>query len=176
MTVATATKSPNNWWLLLLQGTALIILGMLLLTAPGLVVTSLIIFLGAYWLVDGMFAIIRIFLKTTDVHWGLLLVRGILGVLAGLAILRHPLIGAVLVPTVLVIVLGVQGLLMGVAGLIEAFKGGGWGAGLLAAVNIIFGLLLIFNPLLAAFGLPFVFGGLAIGGGLMAIVMAFQQR
>ncbi len=176
MTVAIDTRSPNNWWLLLLQGIALLLLGISLLTAPGLTVATMVTFLGAYWLIDGLFAIIRIFVKTTDVHWGWLLARGILGVVAGFFILRHPLLNTLLIPTVLVITLGVQGLFIGITGLVEAFRGGGWGAGLLAALSIIFGLVLIFNPLLTAFGLPFVVGVVAIGGGIAAIVMAFQQR
>ena len=40
-------------------------------------------------------------------------------------VLRHPLLAALTVPTALVIVLGVQGFVMGVLDIIGGFKGGG---------------------------------------------------
>jgi hypothetical protein len=41
---------------------------------------------------------------------------------------KHPLLAALAVPTVIVIILGVQGLIMGVIEIIGGFKGGGIGS------------------------------------------------
>ena len=81
-----------------------------------------------------------------------------------------------MVGSVLVIVLGVQGLLVGIVGLIQAFQGAGWGAGILGAVSIIIGLWLLFNIGAATLALPWAIGLLAIVGGIAALVMAFQMR
>src|SRR6266852_502126 len=53
---------------------------------------------------------------------------GIVGILAGLFVLRHPLVAALTVPTLIIIILGVQGLIMGVLEIIGGLKGGGIGS------------------------------------------------
>jgi uncharacterized membrane protein HdeD (DUF308 family) len=130
--------------------------------------------LGIYWLVSGIFQIIGIFLDRTA--WGWKLFAGILGILAGIVILNHPLISPLIVGTTLVIIMGVQGIIFGIAGLVAAFQGGGWGAGILSALSIIFGLILLFNPVLGAAALPWVLGIFGIVGGIFAIVAAFRLR
>ena len=57
-----------------------------------------------------------------------------------------------------------------------AFKGGGWAAGILGALSIIFGIILLLNPVASAVALVFVAGGFAIVGGIASIVMAFRYR
>jgi uncharacterized membrane protein HdeD (DUF308 family) len=173
---AVAQRSGPAWWVVLLEGIAAIILGIMLLTAPAITIETIVIFLGAFWLVDGIFSIIRIFINDSDTHWGWLLARGILGILAGLYILRHPLISAIIVPTIFVLVMGIQGIIIGVIALIEAFRGGGWGAGIMGALSVIFGLMLTFNPMLGALALPWVFGILGLIGGVVLIIQAFRLK
>jgi uncharacterized membrane protein HdeD (DUF308 family) len=173
---AVATKSGPAWWVVLLEGIAAIILGLLLLTAPAITVETIVIFLGAFWLVDGIFSIVRIFLKDSDTHWGWLLARGILGILAGIYILRHRLISGIMVPTIFVLVMGIQGIIIGVIALIEAFRGGGWGPGIMGALSIIFGLILTFNSFLGALALPWVFGIFGLIGGVVLIIQAFRLK
>lgn len=43
-------KMSSTWWLVLLQGIAVLILGILLLAAPEMTITVLIQFLGAFFL------------------------------------------------------------------------------------------------------------------------------
>lgn len=176
MTEEALTFEANRfpWWLFLLQGIVAIILGIMLFAAPGATVTFLIQVLGWYWLIKGIFDIVSIFVDHSA--WGWKLFMGILGILAGIVVLQHPLWSTVLVPTVLAIILGIQGIIGGIIGLIMAFKGGGWGAGILGALSIIFGLILLFNPVVSAVALVFVAGGFAIVGGIAAIVMAFRYR
>jgi uncharacterized membrane protein HdeD (DUF308 family) len=133
--------------------------------------------MGWYWLIDGIISIVRIFTKTSDLHWGWLLARGILGLLAGLVVINNPLWSTVLIPTFLIIVLGIQGIIGGIIGLVEGFRGGvSWGAVIVGAIGIIFGIILLGSPLLAAAILPFTVGIFAIAGGIVAIIAAFQMR
>lgn len=162
------------WWLVLINGIAALILGILLITSTGSTVFILVQFLGIYWLVSGIFQIIGIFLDNTA--WGWKLFAGILGILAGIVILNHPLISPLVVGTTLVIIMGVQGIIFGIAGLVAAFKGGGWGAGILSALSIIFGIVLLFNPILGAAALPWVLGIFGIVGGIFTIVAAFRMK
>jgi uncharacterized membrane protein HdeD (DUF308 family) len=108
--------------------------------------------------------------------WGWKLFSGLIGILAGIAIIQYPLWATILVPTTLVWVFGFFGIIIGVIGLIQAFQGAGWGAGILGVLSILFGLLLITNAFVAALTLPFIFGILGLVGGVAALVVAFQMR
>jgi uncharacterized membrane protein HdeD (DUF308 family) len=167
--VANIKKGPK--WLLLIQGIALIILGILLFTTPAKTTVLLVVLLGIYWLVSGIVNIVWLFFDRTA--WGWKLVLGILGIIAGLLIIQHPLWSTILVPTTLIIVMGVWGIMMGIVALIQAFTGGGWGAGILGILSIIFGIILLANPIFAAIGLPFILGMFAVVAGIAALVGFF---
>lgn len=169
--VANVKKGPK--WLLLVQGIALIVLGFLLFTSPGATAAALVMLLGIYWLVSGVVNIVWLFFDRKS--WGWKLVIGILGIIAGLLILNHPLWSTILVPTTLIIVMGVWGIMLGIVALIQAFTGGGWGAAILGILSIIFGIILLANPIFAAIGLPFVLGFFAVVGGIGALVAYFMK-
>lgn len=177
--MATATVQSDQyasipWWLVLLQGIAGVIIGILLLLQPVPSTLLLVQLLGIYWLVGGIFEIVSIFVDSTQ--WGWKLFSGVIGIVAGIVIIQHPVWSALLVPGTLVILLGVFGLIIGVINIIQAFQGGGWGIGLLGVVSIIFGILLLADPLAATLTLPFVFGAFALVGGIAAVVAAFRLR
>ena len=162
------------WWLVLIQGISALLLGIFLITSPGATTFILVQFLGIYWLVSGIFQLIAMFIDSSA--WGWKLFAGILGILAGIAVLNHPLWSTIMIPSVLVIILGVQGIIVGIVGLVTAFKGGGWGSGVLGALSILFGLVLLFNPLLGAAALPWVLGIFGIVGGITSIIAAFRMK
>ena len=162
------------WWLVLIEGVAFLIIGLLLLVATEKTLVLLIQLLGIYWLIKGVVNIVSMFIDHT--MWGWKLFAGILGILAGILILNHPLWSALLVPATLIIILGVQGIIFGILGLIQAFQGAGWGAGILGALSVIFGLVLLFNPILGAAALPWVLGIFGIVGGIAGIIAAFRMR
>jgi len=173
--VALQPQQSSIWWVFLLQGLAGIILGLMLLTEPGATMVALTTLLGFYWLIMGVLALVQVFVdRSTPWIWSLL--SGIVGILAGLFVLRHPLIAALTVPTILVIILGVQGLVMGVIEIIGGFKGGGVGSFVLGAVNVLVGLLLLGSPVVAALAVPLVFGALLLIQGVASIVLAFRVR
>lgn len=178
MTASTVSEKLEGypWWLVLVQGIVALLLGILLVVSPQKTTVILIQILGIYWLVDGIFSLVRIFLKSTEIHWGWLLARGILGILAGIIVIQNPLWSGLLVPAVIVILLGIVGIIAGAIGLVQAFKGGGWGAGILGALGFIFGIILILNPVIGAWILPWVVGIWAIIGGIIAIFFAFRLR
>ena len=128
------------WWLVLIEGVAAVIIGLMLLAKPGMTTAILVQILGIYWFIAGILSIVGIFIDSSA--WGWKLIVGILGIAAGIIIIRHPLWSTILVPTTLIIVLGIQGLIIGVVNIVRAFKGAGWGAGILGALSIIFGIFL----------------------------------
>jgi uncharacterized membrane protein HdeD (DUF308 family) len=172
--VATQRQS-GTWWLFLLQGIAAILLGLMLLTNPGATLLALMTFLGFYLLITGMLSLVRVFVdRSTPWIWSLL--SGIIGTLAGIFVLNHPLLAAVTVPTVLVLVLGVEGLIMGVLEIIRGFQGGGAGAFILGVINVLIGLLLLGRPMAVALVVPFVFAVLLFIEGVGLLIWAFRVR
>ena len=176
MTTEVRKSLSDIWWLVLLQGIATLILGVLLVISPGMTTAVLVQFLGVYWLVSGIFSIVGIFVGDREIHWGWLLLSGVLGILAGIAVLKHPLLSTILLPTMLVYLIAIEGIVMGVVSLIDAFKGGGWGAGIWGVVSIIFGVILFGSPLLAAVALSVVMGVFGVVGGIALIVISFRMR
>jgi uncharacterized membrane protein HdeD (DUF308 family) len=175
-TVTEAT-SMQRWtppkWLIVVQGVAAIVLGILLLLAPGASSVILLQFLALYWLVSGIAELVSLIWDRTQ--WGWKLVGGIVGILAGVAVIQHPMWATVLVGTTLVLFIGIMGIVFGISELIRAFSGGGWGAGALGVANIAIGILLITDPFSAAIGLPLLLGILAIIGGAVAIMTAIRM-
>jgi uncharacterized membrane protein HdeD (DUF308 family) len=149
-------------------------LGLLLLTNPAMTTFVLIQFLGIYWLIKGIFDIVSMFIDHRQ--WGWKLFGGILGIIAGIVILQHPLWSAILVPATLVWLLGFFGIVMGCISLFQAFKGAGWGVGILGVLSIIFGLYLLANTLISTLSLPWVVGIFALIGGVVAIWNSFKVR
>ena len=106
-----------------------VIIGLFLLTAPGITLLFLVQVAGFFWLIGGVLRTVSIFVDSS--LWGWKLLGGIIGILAGIVVLQHPLWSTLLVPAVYVIILGIQGLIVGGTILVMAFRGGGCGAGTL---------------------------------------------
>jgi uncharacterized membrane protein HdeD (DUF308 family) len=167
-------QSP--WWLILMAGVLNLIVGILLLANPAKTAIALAWVLGLYWFVQGILILVAMFLDHSA--WGWKLFMGILGILAGIVVMRHPIASALVVPSILVLLLGIQGLVMGGISLVLAFRGGGWGAGILGALSMLFGIILILNYANLTTVLTFIWIAaiLAIAGGIVQIMVAFQQR
>jgi uncharacterized membrane protein HdeD (DUF308 family) len=176
MTTATAAQDGPvvPWWLVLLQGIALVILGGLLLANPAMTTFILIQFLGIYWLVKGIFEIVSMFIDHRQ--WGWKLFSGILGIIAGIVILEYPVISTLIIPATIVLMLGIGGIVMGSISIFQAFKGAGWGVGILGVLSILFGIYLLAHTVASTLTLPWVVGIFALIGGAVAIWNSFKLR
>ena len=174
-TVGAAERGSTPWWLVLLGGISAVFVGILLFTNTEQTVFNLVLFLGIWWFIGGIFDLISLFIDRTQ--WGWKLFSGILGIVAGLAIIRHPLWAAFLVPATLVWVLGIFGIIIGAIALIRAFQGDGWGTGILGVISIVLGLIaLAANIGVAIVTVIYVAAIWALVGGVAAIVYAFRMR
>lgn len=179
--MATEIRTENAgtqgaWGLILVQGIAAVILGLLLVAAPAASLIVVVTVLGLYWLVAGVLSIVRIFTHHTKLNWFWALAVGILGIAAGLIVLQHPLWSSVIVPAVVVVLLGINALIMGVINLIRGFSGEGGSYVAIGILDLIFGVILLASPLLAGALLPVVLGIFAIAGGIVTIAMSFSVR
>jgi uncharacterized membrane protein HdeD (DUF308 family) len=177
--VQTQTKQ-RPWWLTLINGILAVAIGSIMLWS-GLITKVetymvLVFFLGFFWLVEGILDIVYIFVDHS--MWGWKLFTGLIGIIAGSSILMYPMVAAVMLPKLFVLVLGIWGLMYGVMLLIMAFKGGGWAAGILGVLGIIFGIALIGNYSAPGMGLTMIWTAsvFAVVGGIALIIQAFRQR
>ena len=164
------------WWIVLLEGLAVLLLGLSFVVAPGITVATLLVFLGVWWMASGFFSIIWIFVRESDLPWAWSLARGLLGMLVGILVLGYPLFRDFVPRGTLVSVVAAGAILMGGISLIHASKGGGLGSTILGAINIVFGVLLMASPLLAPRALPILMGILALAGGAVLISLSFRIR
>lgn len=162
------------WWLLLIEGIALTVIGVLLLFNPAETSVIVVQALGLYWLLAGILALVGIFVDRAQWFWKLII--GFLGVIAGIIVLQHPLWSTAIVASTTVILLGIGGLILGVAHIIRGIRADGWGAIILGLVSILLGAALLANRLFFTLSLPWVVGVIAVAGGLATIAAAIRQR
>jgi uncharacterized membrane protein HdeD (DUF308 family) len=175
MAIAARADQSNIWWVFLLEGIAALIFGGLLLTDPAATLLVLAVFLGYYLLFVGVLELVRIFVdRSQPWYWSLLI--GVLGIIAGIIVLNHPMLTALALPTTLVIYLGVVSLIMGVVGIIGGLSGGGFGSFLLGIASLLIGVLLLGSPMTTALAVPFVFGILLLIEGIALIIFAFRVK
>ena len=173
-TYAESEGATFPWWLVLLEGIFAGIFGLLLLSAPTATLLFLVQVFGFYLFLGGIFRVVSLF--TDSSSWGWKLVGGLLGIIAGIAVLQHPILSTVIVPTYIIYIIGFIAIAEGVVELIAAFQGSGWGLGILGILRIVFGIILVSNPLLGVLALPIVLGALMLVGGIFAVVVSLRMR
>ena len=156
------------------------LIGAILLWAPAKtkidVYQILVALLGLYWVIAGVLDLVHMF--TDHTAWGWKLFMGVISILAGSYILMYPVAAGIALPKIFVLVLGLWGVIQGTIALIMAFKGGGWGMGILGVVGIILGLILMGTYFIPGMGLTFIWVAAiwAFFGGIVMIIQAFRQR
>jgi uncharacterized membrane protein HdeD (DUF308 family) len=169
-----SSAAGTPWWFVLLEGIAVLLIGVLLLTEPGSTLFTIVVFLGVYWLLTGVLDLVMLFVDRTQWAWKLF--SGVVGIAAGIVIVRHPWWAAVLVPATLVWVLGIMGVVIGVATFLRAFVGGGWAAAVLGVISVLLGAFLLFDTLYSTLVLLYIVAIWAIIGGAAAILGSFWLR
>jgi uncharacterized membrane protein HdeD (DUF308 family) len=162
------------WWLVLIEGILLIIIGIFFFVSPYRTLVTAVWALGLYWLVRGVIDLISLLWDRS--MWGWKIFAGILGIIAGWILLQQPLAGSLVLSTTLVWMLAFIGLFIGISSLIRGFQGAGWGTIILGIIEIVLSIILFMNAGGAAAWMPWVLGGLAILGGILAIIAAFGLR
>jgi len=162
------------WWLLLVWGILSVLIGGMLLATPGMTTVLLITFMGAYWLVGGLFALASLAVDRSNMGWKIFL--SIINIIAGIAILCYPLYATIFVLSFFVIFIGFWACFVGAAHLFQGFSSKDAGNAVLGIISIIFGILLLVGPLYVAALLPFIIGAFSIVLGIIAIAYSFTAK
>jgi uncharacterized membrane protein HdeD (DUF308 family) len=171
--VMTALEA-TPWWIVLLGGIVALVFGVVLVIWPETTLMLLVTLVGLYWLAAGVLAIIGAFSARGGRGWKV--ISGFLGILAGIVVLAYPFYSAILLPTLLALFVGIWGVVIGLITLYQAFRGAGWGTGILGIVSIVIGLLILAHPLISAAVLILLVAIVAIIGGFAAIGLSFRSR
>jgi uncharacterized membrane protein HdeD (DUF308 family) len=163
----------RNWWQILLRGIVAILFGVLIFLDPATLVT----FIGALALVDGVFGIVQAVQHRGQPHWVWMLLEGIVGVIFGVLVLFN-LLGAAIAIT---IVIGAWSIVTGILEIVQAIRlrreiQGEFWLGLAGVLSIVFGVLAILFPLTTFLTLAWLVAGFAIVFGVMLIFLAFRVR
>ena len=145
---------------------------------PGLTIATLVLFFGAWVLIDGIFRIVgAIGHRASDSDWGWQLVIGLLGIVVGLLTFHAPQITAL----ALVIYIAAWALMIGASEIAAAVKlrreiKGEWFLILMGLASIVFAVLLLWNPVAGAAAVIWLIAWYAVVLGVLAIFFGFRLR
>jgi uncharacterized membrane protein HdeD (DUF308 family) len=165
----------DSWWAVGLRGVLGILFGLICLLTPGLALEVFVILFAAYMLVDGVFAIASgIKAARNGERWGLLILEGIVDLAAGTVAVLWPAITLVALIWIVAIWAIVSGGLMLGAAFTLNLDHGRWWLALGGIASLIFGILLVIQPLIGAVVLTMWIGAYALVFGIFLLVLGFQ--
>src|SRR5881275_1999781 len=168
----------RHWWVPVIRGIAAIVFGIIAFVYPGLTIATLVLFFGAWVLIDGIFRIVgAIGHRASDSDWGWQLVIGLLGIVVGLLTFHAPQITAL----ALVIYIAAWALMIGASEIAAAVKlrreiKGEWFLILMGLASIVFAVLLLWNPVAGAAAVIWLIAWYAVVLGVLAIFFGFRLR
>jgi uncharacterized membrane protein HdeD (DUF308 family) len=167
----------KNWWMLLLRGIAAIIFGGLALAWPGITLVTLILFYGAFVLVDGVLAIVAAITGGAPAPRWWLAIVGLLGIAAGLLTFLMPGVTAI----VLLYFIAGWAIATGAFQIIGAIRlrkeiDNEWLLILCGIISVLFGVAMMLSPGAGALALIWVIGSYAIVIGVLLVVLSFRLK
>jgi uncharacterized membrane protein HdeD (DUF308 family) len=174
-----ASSLHAHWQLFLVEGIVLLVLGILAIVVPPIATIAVEVLIGWLLLVSGIVGLIATLrMRSAPGFWWSLL-SAVLGIVAGVVLLRWPLSGAVSLTLILTVFLVVEGL----ASILFALDhrrelSGRWGLMLFSGVVDLFLAFMIFAglPGTAAWAIGLLIGINMVFGGIALIAMALHAR
>ena len=166
------------WWTLVLRGLAAIVFGLLAWFWPGVTIAVLVLFFGAYVLVDGFIALYSALSgrSPSESRWLVGLI-GALGVLLGILALWRPAAAAL----ALLMYIAAWSLVTGVLQIVAAIRlrkeieGEFWLA-LAGALSVLFAVMVLIFPAAGALALIWVIAAYAVAYGIALLLLGFKVR
>ena len=171
------TLVRRTWWVFLIGGIASVIFGILAFINPGIALFVLATFFAAAILVDGVFNILGSVQNRERDGWWLMLLMGVLEVLVGGYALMNPPISML----AFIYLVAFEAIMLGVFLVMLGYKvrkatKREWILYLTGALSILFGLVVIANPLAGGVSIVYVIAGWALVVGTLKVVFAFKVK
>jgi len=168
----------QNWWALVLRGVCAVLFGLVAFAWPGITLAVLILFYGAYALVEGVLAVAWALVGRHggSFPWGVLL-AGLAGVVVGIWTFMYPGLTAL----ALVYLIAAWAAVRGVFEIIAAFHlrkeiDNEWLLALSGLVSLGLGVLLFMAPGAGALAALWWIGAFAIVLGVLEIILGFRLK
>jgi len=168
----------ERWWSIALRGVAAVIFGLVALFLPMPSLFALVILFGAYAIVDGIFNLVMAGRGARQGRpWGSLVFAGIASVTAGVLTFMWPRITAL----ALVLLIAAWSIVHGISEIVAAIRlrkqiRGEWLLGLIGALSVTFGVLLVLFPGAGALTLVLWIGAYAVVFGALLIGLGLKLR
>lgn len=161
------------WWLLLIVGLLGVAAGVIVIAKPSNSLATLAVITGVFMLVDGIFELAASLSRATE-NRGVAALLGVLGVVVGIALIRHPVHGV----AAIALLIGLWLVAVGVLRLVTAFgdeRHRIWHL-LAAAVEIIAGIVIVSSPHIGFAALALVVGIAFIANGVAIFLLGWSMH
>jgi uncharacterized membrane protein HdeD (DUF308 family) len=167
----------RTWWVFLVGGLASVIFGILAFMQPGIALLVLSIFFAAAVLVDGASNIVGAVQHREKDGWWIMLLIGIVGVVAGGYALLNPPVSMM----AFIFLVAFEAILLGVFLLMLGYKvrkatSREWILYLTGALSVLFGILVIMNPMAGSRSVVYLIAGWALVIGALKVFFAFKVK
>lgn len=168
-----ALEVSQGWWLLVIIGVCSLVAGAILVAKPSNSLATLAVVFGIFLLLDGVIELIESFGHSVE-NRGLAAVIGILGIVIGIILIRHPTHAV----TAIGLLIGIWLVATGAVSLARAIATGSWGLLwlLIAVLKIAVGIAIIAEPHIGYATLAVLSGIWLIVNGICAIVLGLGLR
>ncbi len=168
----------KNWGWIALRGAAAVIFGVLAFAWPGKTVFVLVLFFGAYALVEGVSALAGAFrVRDRGRPMWTFVVIGLLGIAAGILTFLWPGITALALLTLI----AMWAFFMGIFQIVAAVRlrkeiDHEWLLGLSGALSVIFGAVMLARPVEGLLAIVWVIAAYSVVFGILLLVLAFRLK
>lgn len=161
------------WWLVLLVGLASVVAGAIFVAKPSKSLSALAVVFGIFLLLDSVVVLIRSFAGAVE-NRALAAIVGVLGMIIGIILIRHPMHSVALIG----LVIGIWLVVAGVIRLVEAITVPGHRLLriLLSLLEVFVGIAIVANPHIGYATLAVLAGIWLIVGGLGTMGLAVAAR
>ena len=170
--------TSGKWWVLLIRGIMAIIVGIVAIRESKGTIMVLVLFIGYYLIIEGIMKLYWAYVtrKAGDNMWPSLL-SGLVSLILGVLAITWPQLTVV----ILIALIATHAIFQGGADIVSAIHGGGqlervrfWLMMVGGIVQVLFGIWIIFNPIIGGLTVLTVIGFYAIVLGIVLIIRAFQ--
>lgn len=171
-------KLAKHWWAILIRGIVAIVFALLAFFATGFTLELLLIFLGVYLLLDGLFAIIGSIMAASHHRtWWVLLLEGIVSLAAGIFVLAWPEITLM----ILIYIVAIWAIITGIFEFLASISAS-WAApgkifiGLTGVLSVILGVVIFIYPLFSITAIIWLIGIYALIIGLSLTFFSMKLK
>lgn len=171
-------KLAKHWWAILVRGVVAILFALLAFFATGFTMDLLLLFLGVYLILDGLFSVVGSAMAAPDhSNWWMLMLEGLVSLVAGLAIWLYPGISLVIMLYIVAVWAIVTGIFEFLASMTASWAASGKVfLGVTGVLSIILGVMVLIYPEFTVSAIIWLMGIYALVIGVSMIFLGLKLR